>query len=272
MPKVKIPRKSTLIDMTAMCDVAFLLLTFFMLTTKFKTDNPILVDLPSSISEIKLPERDLVQVAISYNEATKVGRMFFSLDGQPRRETLLKTLFDKKFVSLDYSATYDKDHSIIQLSPNVPPDLKDKIIKEFSLETNIDVSLKRLPIWLQLNAELREQLKTQIEKENKVVNLRYPDGKIEKFDTGIDTTVTTTAGAEGGKDKRSSDLILLTYYTRILDIIAARNQGMTKSQSKIAIRGDSRAPYPFFKKAIDALQDADELQYYLITNLKAKPR
>jgi biopolymer transport protein ExbD len=271
MPKVKIPRKSTNIDMTAMCDVAFLLLTFFMLTTKFKTDNPILVDLPSSISEIKLPERDLVQVAISYNEASKVGRIFFSLDGQPRRETLLQTLFDKKFVSLDYSATYDKDHNIIQLSPNVPPDLKDKIIKEFSLETNIDVSLKRLPIWLQLNAELREQLKNQIEKENKVVNLRYPDGKIEKFDTGIDTTVTTTADADG-KDKRSSDLILLTYYTRTLDIIYARNHGLLKSTSKIAIRGDARAPYPFFKKAIDALQDADELQYYLITNLKAKPR
>ena len=36
MPKVKIPRKSTAIDMTAMCDVAFLLLTFFILTTKFR--------------------------------------------------------------------------------------------------------------------------------------------------------------------------------------------------------------------------------------------
>ncbi|MEY4291989.1 MAG: hypothetical protein RIQ61_366, partial [Bacteroidota bacterium] len=33
MPKVKIPRKSTVVDMTAMCDVAFLLLTFFMLAT-----------------------------------------------------------------------------------------------------------------------------------------------------------------------------------------------------------------------------------------------
>ena len=35
MPKVKIPRKSTAVDMTAMCDVAFLLLTFFMLTSNF---------------------------------------------------------------------------------------------------------------------------------------------------------------------------------------------------------------------------------------------
>ncbi|MFM7710399.1 MAG: biopolymer transporter ExbD, partial [Ferruginibacter sp.] len=34
MPKIKIPRKSTNIDMTAMCDVAFLLLSFFILATK----------------------------------------------------------------------------------------------------------------------------------------------------------------------------------------------------------------------------------------------
>ncbi|RPI68323.1 MAG: biopolymer transporter ExbD, partial [Ignavibacteriales bacterium] len=42
MPKVKVPRKSTLIDMTAMCDVAFLLLTFFMLTTQFKSDESVI--------------------------------------------------------------------------------------------------------------------------------------------------------------------------------------------------------------------------------------
>ena len=269
MPKVKIARKSTTIDMTAMCDVAFLLLTFFMLTTKFKTENPILVDLPKSISEIKLPESNMVQVAIAYNDMTKIGRMFFSLDGQPRRETLLKTLFDKKFVSLDYSAVYDKASSTILLSPNIPPGLKENIIREFSLETNVDVPLAKLPIWLQLNAELRETLKNQIEKEDKVITIRYPDGKTERLNTGIDTTVTTTS--IGGTDKKSSDLILLTYYTRILDLIKAKNAGLTKSPSKIALRGDSGAPYPFFKKAIDALQEADELQYYLITNLKAKP-
>ena len=64
MPKVKVPRKSTSIDMTAMTDVAFLLLTFFMLATKFKPDEPVVVDTPSSVSQIKLPETDIMQLTI----------------------------------------------------------------------------------------------------------------------------------------------------------------------------------------------------------------
>ena len=40
MPRVKVARKSTAIDMTAMCDVAFLLLTFFILSAKPKTSGP----------------------------------------------------------------------------------------------------------------------------------------------------------------------------------------------------------------------------------------
>ncbi len=65
MPKVKVARKSTAIDMTAMCDVAFLLLTFFMMTTEFRGDESVIVDTPSSISEIKLPETDILNVTIS---------------------------------------------------------------------------------------------------------------------------------------------------------------------------------------------------------------
>jgi biopolymer transport protein ExbD len=50
MPRAKIPRKSTNIDMTAMCDVAFLLLSFFILATKFKPPEALTVVTPSSVS------------------------------------------------------------------------------------------------------------------------------------------------------------------------------------------------------------------------------
>ena len=62
MPRVKIPRKSTTVDMTAMCDVAFLLLTFFMLATKFKPDDPVKVKTPSSVSSDIVPDKNALQV------------------------------------------------------------------------------------------------------------------------------------------------------------------------------------------------------------------
>lgn len=91
MPKVKVPRKSTLIDMTAMCDVAFLLLTFFMLTTQFKSGESVYVDIPKSISEIKLPDTDILNITI-----TKNGRVFFSIDNKNfARQRLLDKISEK---------------------------------------------------------------------------------------------------------------------------------------------------------------------------------
>jgi biopolymer transport protein ExbD len=91
MPKVKIPRKNISLDMTAMCDMAFLLLTFFMLATKFKAPENVAVDMPSSISQTKLPEKDMMIITVAAD-----GRIFFGIDGQPNREELLK-LMSKKY-------------------------------------------------------------------------------------------------------------------------------------------------------------------------------
>jgi biopolymer transport protein ExbD len=103
MPKVKIPRKSTLIDMTAMCDVAFLLLTFFMLTTQFKSDESVIVDTPSSISEIKLPDTDILNITI-----TGDGKIFFNIDNKNfARERLLAKLTEK-YPVLQFTAEEEK--------------------------------------------------------------------------------------------------------------------------------------------------------------------
>ena len=87
MPKVKIPRKSTWQDMTAMCDVAFLLLTFFILTSNFQNKEPVQISTPSSISEIKIPERDIMMILID-----KDGKVFFGIDGQDKREEMLREM------------------------------------------------------------------------------------------------------------------------------------------------------------------------------------
>lgn len=75
MPKVKMARKSTAIDMTAMCDVAFLLLSFFMLVTQFKKPEPVVVVTPSSISQIQIPDTAIVLITVD-----KKDRIFFDID------------------------------------------------------------------------------------------------------------------------------------------------------------------------------------------------
>jgi biopolymer transport protein ExbD len=95
MGHAKLPRKSTNIDMTAMCDVAFLLLTFFMLATKFKPDEPVVVKTPSSISEIILPDNDVMLLTVDNK-----GRIFFSVDNKLKRKELINYLNDERSLNL----------------------------------------------------------------------------------------------------------------------------------------------------------------------------
>ncbi|NLP11722.1 biopolymer transporter ExbD [bacterium] len=73
-------RINIFIDMTPMVDVVMLLLTFFMLTTHFKPPSEAEVALPSSTSQFKLPESDVMTVTL-----TKDNRMFLGLDSQRLR-------------------------------------------------------------------------------------------------------------------------------------------------------------------------------------------
>jgi biopolymer transport protein ExbD len=87
MPKIKIPKKSPSLDMTPMVDLAFLLVTFFMLTTKFRPDEPVVVDQPSSISEISLPDKGVIMLTVDSK-----GRVFFNVEGQQLRKDILERI------------------------------------------------------------------------------------------------------------------------------------------------------------------------------------
>jgi biopolymer transport protein ExbD len=96
MAKVKVKKQSTFIDMTAMSDVTVLLLTFFMLTSTFISKEPVQVTTPSSVSEIKVPEANLITILVD-----KQGKLFLSLDYQ--QDQVLETL---RAVSNDYGYTF----------------------------------------------------------------------------------------------------------------------------------------------------------------------
>jgi biopolymer transport protein ExbD len=84
MPKVKLPRKSTTIDMTAMCDVAFLLLSFFILTTKFKPSETLTVATPGSVASKVAPQKDVAMVVID-----KDGKVYMTWsDDAPKRDII----------------------------------------------------------------------------------------------------------------------------------------------------------------------------------------
>lgn len=131
MGKVKVQRSSTSIDMTPMVDLAFLLVTFFMLTTKFAPEEPLAVDMPTSVSEIKLPDTDILTISIS-----KDGVVFFNMDGKYNREELLTKMGEK----------YQ-----IQFSPQE--------VRSFSLLSSMGVPLGNLKQFLSMAPEERKLVK-----------------------------------------------------------------------------------------------------------------
>lgn len=96
MPKHKPKRGAPTVDMTAMTDVAFLLLTFFMLTAKMKPQETLVIDTPSSISETKLPDAGTLTVLVG-----KDGKIFLDMAGQHTRLELINYMNGAYQIGLD---------------------------------------------------------------------------------------------------------------------------------------------------------------------------
>ncbi len=83
-------KKATSVDMTAMCDVAFLLLTFFILTATAKPQEALPVDMPTSTNQSKLPEKDLATITIGGKD-----KVFFSVLGKEVKRRTLELMGEK---------------------------------------------------------------------------------------------------------------------------------------------------------------------------------
>lgn len=94
MGKAKV-KSSTSIDMTAMCDVSFLLLTFFILTATARQPDPLEITTPSSSVQFKMPDKDISIVSIGK------GKVFLEIIGQDVKKQHLReweTFMAKRFL------------------------------------------------------------------------------------------------------------------------------------------------------------------------------
>lgn len=77
MPHVKLARKSTDTDMTPFVDIAFLILSFFIMATKFKPAEPIKVTTPNSVSSDLLKESDAMLITFDRD-----NRVFLNINAK----------------------------------------------------------------------------------------------------------------------------------------------------------------------------------------------
>lgn len=134
MSRAKIQKKSMFIDMTAMSDVTVLLLTFFMLTASFVKKEPVQVVTPASISEIKIPETNIMSILVGPD-----GKIFMSLDKQSDMAATLEAM------GKEYGLSFTPQE-----------------IKKFSLCQTFGVPISHMKSFLTLSTEQQDRtLKNQ---------------------------------------------------------------------------------------------------------------
>ncbi len=184
MAKVKMSKKATIIDMTAMCDVAFLLLTFFILTATARQPEPLPVDTPSSTVQTKLPESDLATITIGD------GKVFFGVSGQNVRIRTLEMMSEK------YGITFtdqEKQRFSLMESFGVPIESLNSIIAMSSSERN-EANQPGVP---------KDSLNNQLE--DWVRNARL--ATIEIADTELNIAIKGDAQEEYPEIKRVMDIL-----------------------------------------------------------------
>lgn len=146
MGRIKVPRKSTSVDMTAMCDVAFLLLTFFILTATSRQPDPLDVKIPSSTVSFKVPDKDLAILTVGK------GKVYLEIIGQDvKKLTLLKMA---ELYSTQFTEAEVKRFQVIS-SFGVPfGNLKQYINMKGDERTKFEAQFKGIPTDSTVNGEL----------------------------------------------------------------------------------------------------------------------
>ena len=163
MAKVKVKRKSTFIDVTAMSDVTVLLLTFFMLTSTFIQKEPVTVTTPGSVSEIKIPESDILQILVDPQ-----GKVFMTLDKQEDRVEVLKkvgeeygiTFTPEEINKFRLANSFGVPISQMKAFLALSEDEQDATLKELGIPT--DSTDNQFKVWVKSAREQNRNLRIAI--------------------------------------------------------------------------------------------------------------
>ena len=163
MAKVKVKRKSTFIDMTAMSDVTVLLLTFFMLSSNFIQKEPVTVTTPGSVSEIKIPESDILQILVDPQ-----GKVFMTLDKQEDRVEVLKkvgeeygiTFTPEEINKFRLANSFGVPISQMKAFLALSEDEQDATLKELGIPT--DSTDNQFKVWVKSAREQNRNLRIAI--------------------------------------------------------------------------------------------------------------
>lgn len=251
MGKVKIKRKSTLIDMTAMSDVTVLLLTFFMLTSTFLQKEPVTVITPSSVSEIKVPTSNVAQVLVSPQ-----GNVFMSLlgDADPdnaeewgsealRREVL-------RSAAADYEKKTGKKLGLTAMD-----------IEKFAKNASFGVPLEKMHEFLMLETTKQDEFLGQTADKPVLI------GSLKPRDVGIpfkDINYT---------DENGTPLSTNEFQIWMRAIYNSSNTNIKEAIQKgkgIAVKSDRGTKYETIHRVLDNLQTIKMNKFSVMTALKTE--
>ncbi len=166
MGKIKIEKKDVWIDMTPMSDVMTLLLCFFMLTSTFLQPEPVQVNTPSSVSEKKVPESDVLNILIDPS-----GKIFLGTDNKNDIVAMLQTITDKFGITLNNEQMKKfKDNSAVGVSVakfsdylNLDKEKMAEFIQTQGVPTDsIDGGMSEFQEWIKAAKEANSEMKLAI--------------------------------------------------------------------------------------------------------------